>query len=369
MPKSKFGPLKISLFFIYVISNILFIYKYSARSSFNPFIASIIYLIFATLLFIVLWRKNEFNITPLVQNWLYFGFIIIGAIGLIILMRHFDPNQIHIGRYPALHDWISRLLAGQFPYESTMRTSGLPFLFVLAMPFYILGDLGYFQIFSFVIFALILFWRFHNSWGSLRCLILLLTSPIFIFEIATRSELISNMIIVIAYLFILEKSYDKKNQPAFILLAICGGLLLSTRAIVALILAAFIFHLFKNDIKRGIVFTVLLIAGYVATLLPFIIWDYSQFMQFSPFAIQASYVPTWLIIIAFAVSIISGILAKRSKAVYVSIAIILFSVVSIAFLMTVIRIGWNDAIVGSGFDISYFGFALPFLMVYLGLDQ
>jgi hypothetical protein len=375
MAKLKFCPVKIILLIIYLFINNLFVYKYSARSTVNPFAASIIYMAFAILLLIILWRQFEIKISAPNQRKLYFGFVIICVIGLIILMRHFDPNQIHIGRYPALHDWISRLLNGQYPYESTIKTSGLPFLFILAMPFYFLGDLGYFQIFSFLLFSIIIFWRFSDKHGAFKCIVLLLASPIFLFEVAARSELISNMIIVIAFLYILEKTIDKANRTEFILLAIFAGLLLSTRAVVGLILAIYITHIFKNDIKNALLFIFYMLIGFVATLLPFVIWDYSKFIQYSPFAIQASYAPVWLIVIALGASIAIGIFTRRSNGrvldppLQASVAIILFAVVAAAFLLTVRNIGWTSAVVGSGFDISYFGFALPFSVIYLSQDN
>jgi len=353
---------------IYALANALFVYKYSARLTINPLLASFAYVILLILLFVVLYRNQALKIPIAIQRRLFIAFVLLCAIALAVVMRQFDPGQFRIGRYNALHDWISRLLDGQFPYASTANPSGMPFIFVLALPFYFLGDLGLFQIFGFLLFAAAVYKRsFNNLQSAFRTVVLLLLAPIFLFEIVTRSELISNIIIIIIYLGVLEISIPRARPVSLALLGVGAGLLLSTRLIGALIFGCFLMHLFKRKIGSGILFLIFMAAGFLATLLPFIIWDREAFMR--PLLIQSSYAPAWLIIAALMVSIIAGALARTPKAVYVSIAFTLFSAVAAAFLITVSSVGWASAVIGSGFDISYFGFPLPFLLMSLILPE
>lgn len=364
----KFISIETILLSVYALSNALFVYKYSARLTINPLLASFAYLVFLILLLVILYRNQTLKIPIVLQRRLFIAFVLTCAVALAVLMRQFDPAQFRIGRYNALHDWISRLLAGQFPYASTANPSGMPFIFILALPFYFLGDLGLFQIFAFLLFAAAVYKRSSNNLQSaLGAVVLLLLAPIFIFEVVTRSELISNMICIIIYLEVLEILIPRAKPVSLAILGIGAGLLLSTRLVGALILGCFLMHLFKRKIGSGILFLIFISAGFLATLLPFVIWDREAFMR--PLQIQSSYAPAWLIVAALMISIIAGALARTPKAAYTSIALTLFSAVAAAFLITVSSEGWAAAVTGSGFDISYFGFPLPFLLLSLILPE
>jgi hypothetical protein len=244
----------------------------------------------------------------------------------------------------------------------------MPFIFVLALPFYFLGDLGLFQIFGFLLFAAAVYKRSSNNVQSaLAAIVLLLLAPIFLFEVVTRSELISNMICIIIYLEVLEILIPRAKPVSLALLGIGAGLLLSTRLIGALVFGCFLMHLFRRKIGNGIYFLFFMAVGFLATLLPFVIWDREAFMR--PLQIQSSYAPAWLIVAALMISIIAGALARTTKAVHATIALTLFSTVAATFLITVSSVGWASAVSGSGFDISYFGFPLPFLLLSLILPE
>jgi hypothetical protein len=250
----------------------------------------------------------------------------------------------------------------------------------MAMPFYFLGDLGFFQIFSFLIFAVLVHLRYRQrSINRFRCIFLLITAPIFLYEIAVRSDLIGNMVMVILYLAIFEILSQKAGSVALFFLGIIGGLLLSTRGIVLLIYIAFFGYFFsarggsafggrRQIINQGLFFLSILI-GFFLSLLPFLIWDWRSFIYFGPFSIQLAHVPYWLLILAIASSIYCALTIRSLKRIYSSLAFILFSVIGASFLLTVFDYGWQEAVFGGGFDISYFCFALPFLLISLDFSE
>ncbi len=356
------------LLFIYIFINTLFIWKYASSYFSSQIIAPILYIIISIIvLWIILFPKITIKLFPANYRFLYLGFMIIAAILLTILMFQFKPTDIHVGRYSALDDWITKLFAGDFPYDSSARPSGFPFLFVPAIPFYLLGDTGLLQIFSFLILAAIFYFRFRGDDAiSLRLMILLIISPIFIFEIVVRSDLFSNMVIVLLYLIVCEKYLLKESSLVRIGLGLLGGLLLSTRSIVLIIFILYFVWKIRKSKLNPYLSVLSILFGFLITLIPFALWNYDYFVNYGPFAVQMSYVPVWFIILSIIISFIWAVKIKTIGQVYFAAATMLFMVVLGAFVIFAVRFGLIDSVMNSQFDISYFCFPLPFVLMSPG---
>lgn len=352
----------------YVFINILFVWKYASPYFSNQIIAPIIYLIVSiVLVLLLLSRKSGFKISSRNFRFLYGSITILSALFLTVLMLQFEPGNIGVGRYPAQVDWITKLFNGEFPYESTAKPSGFPFLFILALPFYFLGDAGVFQIFSFLILAAIFYFQFRNDNNiSLPLLILLVISPIFIFEIVVRSDLFSNIVMVLLYLILCEKYLSKKKFLIPIGLGLLGGFLLSTRSIVLVIFILYFVWKIRDSKINPYVLVLSMITGFLLTLLPFAVWDWDFFLNYGPLAVQMSYVPGWFIILSIIFSFIWAVTIKNINQVYFASATMLFCVVFGAFVIFIARFGIIDSVINDQFDISYFCFPLPFLLMSLG---
>lgn len=148
---------------VYELINTLFVYKYTSRITLHPWVTSLVYFIIVNLFIILLLKNYNFRLSLKMQNMIYSSVIAVSAILLTFLMFHFDPQRIRVGRYPAMHDWITRLFNCEFPYASRVKPSGFPLLFVMAMPFYLMGDLGFFQIFSFIVFSVFVYLRHRQK--------------------------------------------------------------------------------------------------------------------------------------------------------------------------------------------------------------
>jgi hypothetical protein len=355
---------------IYELINVVFVYKYTSRITSQPWATSLLYLILISLFISLLLKKKEFRLSLKMQNVIYFSMIAFLAILFTFLMLHFDPQKIRVGRYPAMHDWLTRFFNSEFPYASPIKPSGFPFLFVMAMPFYFLGDLGFFQIFSFLVFSVLVYLRHRqNSLNRFRLIFLLITAPIFLYEIVVRSDLFSNMVMVILYLAILEILAQKRSRVELIILGIIGGLLLSTRGIVLLIYVTFFGYFWRREIIQDGSFFISIFFGFLLTLVPFLIWDWRYFTKFGPFSIQLAHIPNWLLILSMTSSIFCALTIKSLKRIYFSIAFILFGVAGLAFATMVFDCGWHKALLGDGFDIGYFCFTLPFLLISLDFPE
>jgi hypothetical protein len=238
------------------------------------------------------------------------------------------------------------------------------------MPFYFLGDLGYFQIFSFSVLGIFIHLRYGlGSTNRFRCIFLLMAAPMFLYEVVVRSDLFSNMIMVMLYLVMVEIVGVRANRVGLILFGLIGGLLLSTRGIVLLIYIPFFGYLFRRKIIRDGLFYLSMLLGFFLSLTPFLVWDWTKFINFGPFSIQLSHIPHWALILAILGSLCCALFVGSLRRIYSSVGFILFGVTFMVFIVSVFDLGWYQAVLGDRFDISYFCFALPFILISLDFSE
>ncbi len=123
----------------------------------------------------------------------------------------------------------------------------------------------------------------------------------------------------------------------------------------------------KHEFKYG-VFIISMLAGFFFTLAPFLIRNTDHFIESGPFTIQLSYIPGWVFILSIIASVICGLSIKSLKGIYTAISVMLFGVVLIAFVISIVNFGLAESVLGDRFDISYFSFALPFLLISFGTN-
>ncbi|MFC1728890.1 hypothetical protein ACFL6I_01015 [candidate division KSB1 bacterium] len=355
---------------LYIFINSLFVLKYTARiTGYAPF-AALLYASGAAVLLILCAHYYRDRMNTELRYGSYIAVIVFLAALLLVLMKQVDPAGIQVGRYPALTEWIGDMLDGRYPYTSDLRPSGFPFLFVLALPFYALGDVGLLQICSFLLFGLLVFTRYPRHPGQrYKTIVLLTASPVFLYEVVVRSELFSNMAFVLLYLVLCERYLRSVNRPPLLVLGLAGGLMMSTRGIVFIIFLIYFGFCFKSAVRDGLMFAGSLAAGFAITVLPFLIWDARHFLTQGPFSVQAAYAAPWLLILVTAGSAAAVLFVKTVHGVYRSILVCLFGAVFVSLCVSVLREGFNASVMQSGFDISYFAFSLPFVLLLFDFRQ
>lgn len=353
----------ISLIFIYFFINFLFFYKYISRIS-DYYLLLALGLTCLIAFVVMLLSRNYFLYTVFNARNKYFFSVAIIAILLWFAMMQFNPAEIQVGRYPALNDWLQRLLGGQFPYESEVPHTGFPFWFFIALPFYLLGDLGLLQICSFIVFTVLIHLQYKSkNPQSFQTIVLLLMSPIYLYEIVVRSDLFSNMVVVLVYLKMCEK-YLKGDAKSLIVFGMLGGLCMSSRGIVLVIFVLFFGSFFKaKPFKEVLIYLCSLGLGFFLSIIPFILWDYYSFMYDGPFSRQTAYIQTWQLILVLLTAIILSWRGTVTKNVYQNIAFLLFGISFLVFGTHILNNGWDVVIFQHNFDISYFIFPLPFLLL------
>src|SRR5690606_33551193 len=272
----------------------LFTYKYATIYSDFPVIISLLFLIIYISIFILIDKINfskKFHINQKLFTWLWV--VLIAAVFIVIT---FVPRIGEIGRYPAIVDWLDRLFAGKFPYNSPHTPSAFPFLFFFSFPFYAIGNAGYLELIGVIIFAALALYYSNSAKENLIKYLMIISTPVFYYFVFVRCELFTNMMLITGIIILMERYADplKKNFKYF-LFAVLSGLALSTRSVAAIIFIIFFLYYFRSSIPNLILFGIIVLLVFTSLLLPFYFWDTQSFLSNGPFAIQSylSYLPMW----------------------------------------------------------------------------
>jgi len=242
----------------------------------------------------------------------------------------------------------------------------LPFYFILALPFDLIGEIGYLALIGIIIFAVFLRKSLsaRNSFGAM--IILFLSVSVF-WEISVRSTILINAILFMLYLFWLQK-VDFGNKKQYLASAIIGGLLLSTRTIFALPMVIYVVFLFKSkevSLQSLIVWSLIIVGVLTLTFLPLFIFYFPEFIIRNPFNVQTDHLFPFNISLFFIVlSVISGFMCSRKREILYYTSGIFVLVLITYFFLFIHKYGFMYAYLKSSIDISYMLFAFPFLLYF-----
>jgi len=345
-------------------TNALFVFKYAGRIGFG-FLAAIYVVLFLAMVYIM--GRGKTKLGRLLTGNLFLPILIL-VCSLAVLTTYLLPANSRVARLPAISEWLYNLFHGTFPYGSSLNPSGFPVLFIIALPFYFLRNIGLLEAAGILLFGLAVSKnrKAGDRTPTIQFLIMLML-PVVYYEVITRSELFFNM--SLALLIVCSADFDLTDgeiDTKFILLAAAMGMVLSTRLIVGPLYAIFVVYKFKRGIMKGFLFSGIVIFTFIVTLIPFLVWNADAFMSHGPFRIQFEYLPGWGVIATFAASVLFGFISKDLKDVITFAGITIFGVVALAFLLALSRIGIGQIILKDGFDVGYFILSAPFLLY--GLD-
>ena len=341
----------------------LFVFKYAIRYG-NVFaLSTVFFFVGGVFLLFFLNKKIESQSSNFSKRQL---FPVLVFLFLIAAAMAFIPQSTRVGRFPALIEWLSNFQQGIFPYGTKANPSGFPFLFFLASPFYLIGDAGYLEVFGLFLLLILILKSVKTKkeyWAKVLFLLLL---PTTYYELAVRSELLTNTVLVISLFFLAEqKLKDGEKDISFIVLALLFGFFLSTRLIVFLWLAMFLLFFFRNNLKNGAVFFAISFSVFLLSLLPFYLWNAETFMNKGPFAVQTIYLPVWIYFIFPLLVLYAGWMIADFQELLFASGVLTFLLVSISFIMTIGDVGMYQAYSNSRFDISYYILSIPFFILSL----
>ncbi len=132
-----------------------------------------------------------------------------------------------------------------------------------------------------------------------------------------------------------------------------------------LVYAVYLTHLFKQNLPRGYLFIFLVLLAFYLTLVPFFLWDQISFSLYGPFAIQqkVAALPIWIAAVILIIAIYSGWIAANLQEVFFASGLVLFLAVLISMILKIFAFGFLQATVNDVFDLSYFIFCIPFLLL------
>jgi len=212
------------------------------------------------------------------------------AVGLSWLGPVFDAGM---DRDSALIGWWSALAQGQFPYS--VRThlgnpiSVLPVMPAVALPFVLLGNVGYLEVVSFLCLAALLW---HHYSRSPRALVLslaaLCSAPLVFLEVIGRSDLLANMALLMLLLTWLEVNEHDLRGRRVLLLGGYLGCLLATRVAVFPSLVVVAIGLLRWAGPRAFAKAAAASSVVVGVLvLPFLLWDPLTFLTYAPLGVTS----------------------------------------------------------------------------------
>ncbi|MCX6300971.1 MAG: hypothetical protein NTW82_02195 [Bacteroidia bacterium] len=270
---------------------------------------------------------------------------------------------------------INALLKGEYPYSAIDhlggRTSNLPTLFFIGIPFYLMGSAGYLQSFSFLAFFLIILISFKEYRDRLFGLLLLVLSPSYIWEIYVKSDLISNFILVLLFLIIIQNRINKNKELNTIITSFGATALILTRLTAIIPIALLLFKQFYNlSLKEKTKFLVIaLLTSIVFFYICFQrVGNLEHFMRYNPFELQNRYLPALISFITILMSIMYSFKVNDLTSLMKLNVLLLLLPILISFLINVNENGIFSSIFNSSFDISYFNIIMPFLLMVIILD-
>ncbi len=353
---------------IFIFINLLFAIKYIERITeyYIPISLAIV------LIYVLIWKikidiQKRVPFLKVVTLLILVGFVV----GSIFVFKMIPVESLNVDRWSIITGFWDTALSGEYAYfgkgYSGNPPGPMPFYFILAFPFYLMGELGYYSLLGiFVFYGLLTYSQVAESLKT-KGIILILISLFYLWEVNSRSNIFTNSVLILfSMVYILEQQeFNTKNS---VVSGILVGLLLSTRNVFIIpyiITFLYLLRINKINIKQLTLIGIISITAYVVTFLPFIIGHYNDFLVMNPFIIQSSFfIPPAYTLGFILIAIVVSFFCKRNEDVYFFSSLSLFVSILIYFMYHVIHSGFYSSYFESIVDISYFIFCIPFLMYF-----
>ncbi|MDR0927558.1 MAG: hypothetical protein LBO69_07320 [Ignavibacteria bacterium] len=356
-------------FALFVIINFAFSIKYISRYTDYFLTFAIIIALFQAIIFL--------NKSKLIKISKYLNIIDIALLLMFIgfsafIFKLIPVETLNVDRWSIITSFWQNFFNGEYVYFSkafTGNTPGAsPFYFILALPFYKIGELGIFSLTGVLCFYLLMRYEKIISHTRTVFLLLIMTSPLYLWEITTRSNIFLNSTLVLfSMLFFFNyKARFTNKLVGLIITGIIIGFLLSTRMVLATCFIIMFMYSLKNkyiNFKELLAFSVAIIISFAITFIPFIIGHLSDFIILNPFFMQSSTLMPFACSVAIIICSFGVFLfCKNIADVIFYSGIILFLAILLHLIYHTLNSDFSTAFFGSNADISYFIFCIPFLL-------
>lgn len=353
-------------FALFLFVNFLFTFKYLERFTTWAALLSVL----VSLFYIVLYRNR--TLLKFINKKIEISFIVALIIGSLLIWKKIPVETLNVDRWSVITSFWDSYFANEYAYFAKSFAGNppgpMPFYFILALPFYLVGELGFLSIIGVLFFYWLMWYKKVNSISRTLIVILILSSFFNLWEVICRSNIFFNASLVLGSLIYIL------NQKIFTLktLVISGifiGLLISTRNV--FVISYIICFLYLWRIK-AIQFKQLTVLGFISllifalTFIPVVYGYFDDFKQMNPFIVQSTFlIPFEYTVLFVLMAIGTSFLCKDRNDVYFYNAVVLFVSILIYLIYYICLQGFNQAFTNSAVDISYFIFCIPFAFWFL----
>ncbi|MBX9807334.1 MAG: oligosaccharide repeat unit polymerase [Flavobacteriaceae bacterium] len=293
-----------------------------------------------------------------------------------IALLYFVPKEsLSVDRWSVISSFWQNYFHNEYVYAAKSFGGNypgpMPFYFILALPFYLMGELGLFSFLGITAFVLVIK-KLNKSFEYTSISFLYIaTSLFYIWEICARSNIFINGSLILFSILFFFKKY-KKALNSNLIFGIIIGLLLSTRNVFVIpYIIAIIFALRtkKIDLENTFYLGIITLFIFSLTFLPFVWNHFADFKLMNPFIIQSSFLMPFkytllFIFIAFCLSFF----CKEEEEVYFYSGLSLFLTILFYFGFMIFNYSFKTAYYESKADISYFILCLPFFIYHIFLN-
>jgi len=354
--------IKLVLFIIYFTVNLLFVIKYGVRQ--NKISVSILIAAFLVLHFF-LYKSQLFLDKIKISNKALALFVVITVLIFLFLCHLIDsPYKVNIDRWQTIEYCLEDWLKGNFFYHKPnfigQMPSYLPGQLLAAAGFYLLGNVGYLQVASFILFVATLIKLFPNNNIRFLAVFLLITSLSFIYEIVCKSDFISSFIFAAAFIIFWHKRFPDDYLERPFLLGLILAFLCLTRSLVVIPLILF---LFKSFIKADNMKKLISVLGFIISfslllatvILPVKSFEYLR--EYNPLKTQ-SQGSEYIMMIFLILTVLISFYIKNIQQVFFCSTIILFLLIGSFLIESSLKgIAYNHL------GITYLASSLPFAII------
>lgn len=359
------------LFFLFV--NFVFGIKYLSRISSHYFIFSVLIMAFYSLV----WLKKDVINGLFIKLKLSIGLLLVLYFIFTMVLLYIVPKEsLNVDRWSVISSFWQNYFNDEYVYYAKSFDNNypgpMPFYFILALPFYLIGELGLFSFLGIVVFVLFTK-KLDKSFNCASISFLLIaTSLFYIWEICSRSNIfINGSLILFSIIYFFEKY--TKSLNANLVFGIVFGLLISTRNVFVIpyvIMFLFALRTKKIDIMNTLFIGIIALTIFCLTFLPFVVCHFEDFKIMNPFIIQSSFLMPFKYNLLFII-IAAGLsfFCKKETDIYFYSGLTLFFTILFYFGYVIFNSGFNNAFYQSKADISYFILCLPFFIFHLFLSE
>lgn len=353
-------------FALFLFVNFLFTYKYLER--FTPWAALVSVLV--SLLYIVLFQKRD--LLKFISKKIEVSFFIAFIVVCLLIWKKIPVETLNVDRWSVITSFWDSYFANEYAYFAKSFAGNppgpMPFYFILALPFYLVGELGFLSIIGVLLFYWLMWYKKVNPISRTLILLLILSSFFNLWEVICRSNIFLNASLVLGSLIYIlnQKVFTLK---ALIISGIFIGLLISTRNVFVIsyvICFLYLWRIKTIQFKQLTVLGIISLLIFALTFIPVVYGHLEDFKQMNPFIVQSTFlIPFEYTVLFVLIAIGTSFLCKNRSDVYFYNAVVLFVSILIYLIYYICLQGLTQAFTESTVDISYFIFCIPFALWFL----